>query len=152
MSDPDVATLSANIASAVIGQGDLDQAVADLHRLPAGMPVRAKFAAGLVTAMMRSGKMPPPRLMRELDFLLELADQDPPADPQWPRHRIAARVGGLMHASMEGTLGDPRTALEQLAELEREAGGDPGLRPLFEAARMGLGFARTVQDLSLIHI
>ncbi len=146
MSDPDIAALSANIASAIIGQGDLDAAVADLRRLPASMPVRAKFAAGLVAAIMRSGALPGPARMRELGFLVELAEQDPPADPQWPRHRTAARVASLMHASMEGTLGDPRAALNRLDELEREGGGDPALRPLFSAARMGLGFARTVQD------
>ena len=142
----DVAALCANIASAVVGHGDLDEAIVDLHRLPPNLPARRKLAAGLVEALMRTDPMSDPRRLRELDGLLEIADGALPSTPQWARTRIAAQVMNLMRAVAERELSDLDSATARLDALARESGADPALTPLFDGAYLGLRFSRSVQE------
>lgn len=142
----DVASLCANIAVAVVGHGDLDAAIADLHRLPPGLQARDKLAAGLLEALMRTDPMSDPRRLRTLDGLLEIADGPRPPTPQWIRTRTAAQIMSFMRAVAEGELTDPDVATTRLDALAREDGADPALKPLFDGAYTMLRFARSIHE------
>ena len=143
----DVAERCARIALAVIGQGDLDAAVADLHRLPVGLSARGKLAAGLIDTMLRSNTNADPARLRDLDGLLAVAEADPPSTPQWRRTRAAARTAALLRAAAERELSNATAALAEVDLLAAEVSdGDPGLDQLFQAARMGLTYASAMED------
>jgi len=142
----EVAARCATIASAVAGHGDLDAALADFRRLPDGLPARPRLAAGLVEAIFRTGRVPPPGQANALPALLALADTDPPATPQWRRTRVAAEILTLVQPAMEMRLTDPAGALARLDKLAAEHAGDPGLLTMIDSGRTALGFARAVQD------
>ncbi|GAA4976096.1 CHAT domain-containing protein [Actinoplanes utahensis] len=146
MKPSDIAALVTSIAAAVDGRGDLDAAVAGLHRLPAGVPGRGGLAAGLLAAIIRTGRKPGLERLREVGYLLAVADEDPPDDPLWQRHRVTARLMSLLHASEQGELGDARAALDELPALERAGADFPDLRPLFTAAKAELNFALAMQE------
>lgn len=137
MSDSDVVRLSASIATAVIGQGDLDAAIADLRRMPPDAPGRSRFAAGLLGALIESGRPIDLDQLREIDFLLTLADQEPPDGPLWPIHRrIIARFVFHMASRTRGLRGAVRALPlielgESLAERYVQAGpGMPEAEPM----------------------
>jgi hypothetical protein len=142
----DVATLCADIAVAVVGHGDLDVAIADLHRLPPDLPALGKLAAGLLEALMRTDPMSEPMRLRALDGLLEIADGPRPPTPQWLRTCTAARVMSLMRAVAEHELTDLDAATARLDALARDSAADPALAPLFETAHMSVQVARSVQE------
>ena len=143
---PDEITLScADIALAASGHGDLDAAVALLHRLPAGTAGRGRLAAALIGAFLRDLRLDLPRL-RHLDGLLAVAETGPPPIPGWHRLRAGARAVALMCAAAEGRLADPRAGLADLDVLVAEAGDAPELRPLFESARTALTFLTAMTE------
>lgn len=142
----DVATLCANIASAVVGHGDLDAAIADLHRLPADLPARCRLAAGLVEAINRAGLMTDLTRLRELDRLLPVADGAGITTPEWIRSRTTAEVTSVMHRVAERELTDLDAAAARIDALSGGSDADPALKPLFDAAYTSLRFARSVQE------
>jgi CHAT domain-containing protein len=142
----DIDTLCANIASAAAGQGDLDAAIADLHSLPPSLPARGILAAALVEAMMWSNPMSDLRKMRELDTLLEISDGAVPSTPRWNRTRTAAQVASLVSAVAQRELSDIDNAKARLDDLAREAGADPALKPILDAAYLSLRFARSAHE------
>ena len=142
MADADITARCAAISRAVRGDGDLDEAVAELLALPAGLPVRGPLAAGLIDRILRSGTMPEPERLRHLDALLALADQNPPSDPDWERRRSGARSVALMLAAAEGRIGDSRAAL---AELDTLAEG-PGGATMTDLSRMVVRYMQAVHQ------
>ncbi|MEV4350366.1 hypothetical protein AB0J83_38410, partial [Actinoplanes sp. NPDC049596] len=70
-------------AAAAAGGGDLDPALADFPRLPAGTPGRPGLAAALVHAIVRREPHLVASRMRVLDDLVAVADLDPPPAAQW---------------------------------------------------------------------
>jgi hypothetical protein len=137
----------ASIACAVVGYGDLAEAVADLHRLPAGLAARGPLAAGLIEVLLNTDDpSADPAKLRSLGGLLEIAESAPPAGARWRSTRACARVVELMRAVAEGELRDPAVALNEVDELAAEVGDDPARRVLFDSARLGLTYARAVYD------
>ena len=127
--DADIAERCAAVARAVQGEGDLDAAaldaaVADLRLLPADLPVCGPLAGGLIVRVLKTnldGGLEP---LRHLDTLLEIADRHPPATPDWPRHRSAARTMVSMRAIGERRLTDPQAALAELDQLPDGPAGE----------------------------
>ena len=141
--DADIADRCAAVARAVHGEGDLDAAVADLHLLPADLPVRGPLAAGLIARMLREDPTGGgPERLRHLDVLLEIADRNPPATPDWPRQRSVARTAAMMRAIAEGERTDPRAGLAELDALA----DDPATELLKRTAGMAFRHAQAVQN------
>lgn len=137
-----------SIARAIDGHGDLDEAVADLRLLPAHLPIRGALAAGLVTAVIRSGPEVKPERIRHLRDLLEIADRDPPQRPEWPRHRAVALGYTLVQGGLDGEVADPGAALAEWDAVVAEVGADPATAVVFESIRAALvtRLALTVGD------
>ncbi|HEU4348781.1 MAG TPA: CHAT domain-containing protein [Actinoplanes sp.] len=142
----DDTTRCAAIACAVIGYGDLAEAITALHRLPAGLAARGPLAAGLIDALVRDNPLAAPDRLRALDGLLAVADTAPPASPRWRRVRAAARALTLTRAAAELELADPAAAIAELDTLGAEVGDDRQLRSIVDSARMGLSFARSLLE------
>ncbi|MEV6349152.1 CHAT domain-containing protein [Actinoplanes sp. NPDC051851] len=143
MSDEDEgAADGAVVMRAPAGDGDLGEAVRAFERLPERAPGRAAVAAGLIEAIFRTGRMPPPGVARAIPALLAAADADPPAAPGWPRVRTAAAAMVLV----QGSAADPAGSLDRLEELAAAHPGDPGLQTLFATARTALRFAVAVRQ------
>ncbi|BCJ41049.1 hypothetical protein GCM10010168_46530 [Actinoplanes ianthinogenes] len=135
MTEAGIGVRCAAIGRAARGEGDLDAAVADLLRMPAGFPVRGPLAAALIGRLLRdTADGSDVRRIQQVDALLTLADADPPADPGWPRRRCAARAASMLLAIAESRLADPRAALAELATFP----DDPAARTLVGLARMAV--------------
>jgi hypothetical protein len=134
------------VLEAIAGRGDPEAAIEVLAAMPADEN-RGRLAADLLIALMRGEAL----LMMGKDVsgwigrLLEIADQNPPQDPRWPKVRAVVRSGALVRDAAELRV-EPRTALAELDTLAAEAGEDPGLRLTIEAARSALTFARAFQE------
>ncbi len=116
------------------GEPEIEAAAAALREVAPAHPARARLSAALVPMLMR--RTTPRNLLRLVGELVEAADQNPPADPDWPRQRTGGRVMALSYQMMMGEVNDHVTALRRLDELAREAAGDPALQPLVDSARM----------------
>lgn len=133
------------ITAALAGAGDLDAAIADVHRLPERGARRAELAAELVEVIIRSEPMVHPKRLQSLDGLIRLADADPPRTTRWRRWRAAGRATALGFAAAEGRLPDPDAALAEIDRLDADA-DDPTLGPMFESARIAIEYGRAVAE------
>ena len=129
-----------------VRRGDLDGAIAGVHRLPAGRPARGRLAAGLVGPLAAAALKGDMRRYRQLDEMLAAAQENPPPGPQWLRARAFARILALLGAGMQRRLPDPVGALAELAELAEDLGDDGPARILVETARSILTYLRATQD------
>lgn len=158
MTDADLTARCAAISRAVRGEGDLAAAIDDLLLLPAGLPVRGALAAGLIDRLLLPDWQPSAQQLQHLAALLAMADRDPPADPDWPRRRSAARALSLMLAAGEDRLWDLGAAMAELDTLPVGPGGEPmkNLARMFirfqQARRHGDGSAadRLIEDFARI--
>jgi hypothetical protein len=122
----------------------IDAAVADLQLLPHGRPARARLAEQFVRQMLTHRERSGPADLRRLDRLVEMADEHPSAEPDWPRTRAVARMMALMRAAAERELVDHRTAMDELDRLDTEFAGDAQIQALAAAARASMGLAAGV--------
>jgi hypothetical protein len=136
------------ISRAAFGRGDLEAAVADLHRLPAGLAVRGVLAADLLPALMRDASPSDRRRMQQIADLLEIAERRPPDTAEWPQVRAAARAVVLLRAGAAGEITDERATLAELGSLLDQVGGedDAATAPLFGAMRTMVGYLRALDD------
>ncbi|WP_320064879.1 CHAT domain-containing protein [Micromonospora sp. RTGN7] len=137
------------ISRAAFGRGDLDAALADLHRLPTGLAVRGVLAADLISALLRSGS--PTKIWdrtRQIAELLEIAERHPPDTAEWPQMRARARTVALLRAGAAGEVADDRAMLAELDSLLDQAGGgdDPASAPLAGAVRTVLTYLRALDS------
>jgi tetratricopeptide (TPR) repeat protein len=144
--EADIAKRWAAIAQAAAGNGDLDAALVDVHRLPADLPGRGALAAGLVDAIMRADPHEEPRRFRHLDGLLRIADSDPPPRADWPGVRATARATALLRVAAEDEISDARSALAELEDLASDSGDHPAMPFMQDAARMVLTYRQAIED------
>ena len=137
--------LTARITAALAGDGDLDSAIEEVHRLPRG-PRRAELAAELVEAVLRRQPMAHPERLRALDGLLALADADPPRTARWRRWRAAGRATVLAFAAAESRLPDFDVALAEIDLLAADAADDPSVAPMFASARLSVEYGRAATE------
>ncbi|MEV6635071.1 CHAT domain-containing protein [Actinoplanes sp. NPDC051470] len=136
----------ARIACAVIGYGDVTEAIADVLSLPPALTARGTLAAGLLETFLRSADPAGDLLQMRLGDLLEAAESAPPEGARWRRTRACARALVYAQSAAVGELHDPAGALAELDRLESEVEDDAGMRMLFDSARLGLNYARAVVD------
>jgi hypothetical protein len=134
------------IARAAEGEGDLDAAIADLYRMQADVPGRSYLAAGLLRVLMQTNTYASLNRPRDVERLLAIADDDPPAGPTWRRTRAAVRALVLMQLAIDQRLTDPRAALRELDELERSAVGEPGPELVIATARPAIELLRALRE------
>ncbi|NBE84920.1 CHAT domain-containing protein [Micromonospora rubida] len=136
------------ISRAAFGRGDLDAAVADLHRLPAGLAVRGVLAADLLPALLRSMSLADRDRIRQIAALLEIAERNPPDTAEWPQVRAGARSVALLQAGVDGEVADDRAMLAELGSLLDEVGGDdnPATAPLIGSVRSMLTYLQAVES------
>ncbi|GAA2846248.1 hypothetical protein GCM10010443_04840 [Actinoplanes cyaneus] len=135
----------AGIALAASGNGDLNEAVAALERVPAGSPGRGTLAAALLWPLLANLQVDL-RTLRRLGRVLAIAEADPPDSPHWPAMRAGARVAALMADTLADRITDPHATLAELERLVAEAGTDTRFTPIFESARMGLTLMTALHD------
>ncbi|RGC65777.1 CHAT domain protein [Micromonospora sp. MW-13] len=136
------------ISRAAFGRGDLDAAIADLHRLPAGLAVRGVLAADLLPAVLRSVSPTDRDRIRQIAGLLEIAERHPPDTADWPQVRAAARSIALLRAGADGEVVDDRAMLTELGTLLDQVGGDdtPATAPLLGSVRTMLTYLRALDN------
>ncbi|WP_405095142.1 CHAT domain-containing protein [Micromonospora sp. NBC_01412] len=136
------------ISRAAFGRGDLDAAIADLHRLPAGLAVRGVLAADLLPAILRSVSPTDRDRIRQITALLEIAERHPPDTAEWPRVRAAARSVVLLRAGADGEVADDRAMLTELGSLFDQVGGDdnPATAPLVGSVRSMLTYLQALEN------
>jgi hypothetical protein len=135
-----------SIARATDGQGDLEEAIADLHHLPAHLPLRGALAGQLIIALLRGRPRAGSPWLRHLDGLLEIADRNPPQLAEWPRYRASVRALALARAGAEGELSDPRAALAEWETLLPTAEDDPASALFSDSIRTTLAIQRALAD------
>ncbi|MGA5301122.1 CHAT domain-containing protein [Nucisporomicrobium flavum] len=138
--------LAGRITAALTGDGDLDAAIAAVHRLPGHGARRGEFAAELVEAVIRREPMTRPDRLRALDGLLVLADADPPRTARWRRWRAAGRAMALAFAAAEHRLPDADAALAEIDRLAADAADAPSMKPMFASARLSVEYARAAAE------
>lgn len=146
------------VYAAIAGAGDFDAGVEALHRLPPDASGRSALAVKMIalciapTQDLAGGLRDLSRRASHIERLLVLAEQDPPADAEWPRLRILARVSVLTAAMADGS---SLTQVQALAELEvlAAADEDPAIKKLMDIARsvLSFGVAFAEGDVSLPH-
>lgn len=119
------------VQAALSGEGDLDRAIDVVLGLPAELQAASQLAAQLMIVLMKNGAAGDVERLSRIEALLNVAERFPPADPNWPRMRTAARSYALLAACFEGRLADSAvdTGFQKLID---EAGDDPHLRQLVE--------------------
>jgi hypothetical protein len=149
--DPTVAGILARCGAAAAralggDEAALEAGVADLYRLPDDLPARGPLAAGLVTALVLTGRDRGPQRLRHLDGLLEIADRNPPATPGWPRIRSTARLLAHLRAGADRERFDTRAVLAEMEGLLATAGDNPTLHALYDAMRTGMNYLQALDD------
>ncbi len=117
-------------------RSEVDEAVGRVLAAPASSAERRQHAAELVTTIMRGPHLTDQ--LRHLAALLEITDDSQPDTPDWRQTRARARAMVLMWQARQQNLDDPREALRELDQLERQAGGGPGVEVLFRSVRSGI--------------
>jgi hypothetical protein len=137
------------IFEALAGFGDLDAAVDTLCRMPKGTPERGRMAARLIAALSKATDLLDDVIrggnqIARLRDLLEIAEQDPPPDADWPRVRDATRLTTALAA----TAFSPGQSSAMAAQIDAVAAEneDPAMRPLIEAAQMMAGVAHSAEE------
>ncbi|MEV5689682.1 CHAT domain-containing protein [Micromonospora globbae] len=143
----DIAERCVAISRAAFGRGDLDAAVAALHRLPADLPVRGVLAADLLAALLRSSPALSRHRLRHVDGLMTIADRHPPGTPDWPAVRAAAQMLVLLQAGVEGRTSDPTATLAEVESLVTElADQNRTAASLHSGLTSMLGFLRAMEE------
>ncbi|MEV7891235.1 caspase, EACC1-associated type [Streptomyces sp. NPDC002817] len=118
---------------------DIDAALNDFDDLPADLPGRAKLAAVLATALIRSGELVGSARMPRAMVLVDIADADPSPLAGWPATSAALRAADLLVAWQQNRPGfSPPAALQELERYARIVGDTQPHATLIDAARMGL--------------
>ncbi|MFJ4201982.1 CHAT domain-containing protein [Streptomyces sviceus] len=118
---------------------DIDGALDDFDDLPVDLPGRAKLAAVLATALIRSGELLGSTRMPRAMVLVDIADADASPLPDWPVTSAALRAVDLLVAWQENRPGyRPRAALQELERYARIVGDTQPHATLIDAARRGL--------------
>lgn len=129
----------------------VDSVIARLERLPNGHPDRAATAEQLVQLLLSNSGPDGVDELRHLDRLVQLADEQPSARPQWRRTRALARIMALLRAAASRDLVDPRAAAIELDQLIAEHADDPQVRALAASAQSVIGLAGgTLRELDSI--
>ncbi|WP_454343575.1 hypothetical protein [Streptomyces canus] len=118
---------------------DIDAALDDFDDLPADLPGRAKLAAVLATALIRSGELVGSARMPRAMALVDIADTDPSPLADWPATSAALRAMDLLLAWQQNRPGfSPRAALRELERYTRIVGDTQPQATMVDAARRGL--------------
>ncbi|WP_051735598.1 CHAT domain-containing protein [Streptomyces sp. NRRL B-3229] len=118
---------------------DIDAALDDIDDLPADLPGRAKLAAVLATALVRSGELVGSARMPRAMGLVDIADTDPSPLADWPATSAALRAMDLLLAWQQNRPGfSPRAALRELERYTRIVGDTQPQATMVDAARRGL--------------
>jgi CHAT domain-containing protein len=141
-----VAVIHARSTRGPAREAAVDDAVRELERVPGDGPATGTLAADLVRLLLRPDGPPDVQRLRVLDPLIARADRHPPADPDWPRIRAAARLTALTRAAAVFEIDDAREALRQADEIAAEHPGDPAVQTLHHTCRMGLELLAGLRD------
>ena len=124
--------------------GDLESALADLDALPAAFPGRAKLAAVLVVAIVKSGNLDAFTENGRAIALADLADADPRPLADWPVTSAAIRSSDILRAVRSRRPGfRPHAALKDLDRYEQIVGNTEPQASMVRAARLGLATSAT---------
>jgi hypothetical protein len=154
MDQPDDADIIARCVTALRRAREADGAafdaavgevVADLNRLPRARPVRSVLAADLIRLLLGRFPQGDAKRLRRLDALVEMAEEHPPDDANWPRTRAVARIMAVLRAAAEHELTDPRAALRDVGWIAAEFPDDRGIQGLHQSARAALGLVAGLQ-------
>ncbi|MFF4021007.1 CHAT domain-containing protein [Streptomyces sp. NPDC001843] len=118
---------------------DIDQALADFQALPFELPGRAKLAAVLAAAMLKSGRLlGSPRLSWAV-ALADVADTDPAPLQDWPVLSAALHAADLLKAAEESRRGfDSRAAAQKLEEFAGVVGDAQPYADLVRTAQLAV--------------
>lgn len=118
---------------------DIDAAIADFETLPGTLPGRAKLAAMMATALLRSGSLVGSERMGRAISLADVADADPAPLRDWPVTSATLRAADLLAAGQEGRPGfNPRTASADVERYALIVGDTEPHTKMIEMARLGL--------------
>ncbi|WP_406166936.1 CHAT domain-containing protein [Streptomyces sp. NBC_00996] len=127
---------------------DIDGALDDFDDLPVDLPGRAKLAAVLATALIRSGALLGSARMPRAMVLVDIAETDSSPLPDWKVTSAALRAADLLVAWQENRPGySPRAALQELEGYARIVGDTQPHATLIDSARRGLQHLITQADM-----